>query len=217
MIGLFFGLKIATFLFFLGAMIMGYLIGLRVLSCEHEVLSFTIANGLVDLSLCIVVFYFFPATTRRLPVYILSLNDFFETPILLGLVMALAAVEFGHLGSRSLLPTFGGTLLMAFIWTNMFIFVDFQIKLNEEILIGLLQLLNVGLGVFEQVDLLFLELIQLSLESVCIEFELILYLHMDVYTPILFLIYVSPLCSSCYSFEYSSSRERCLMNSRRMH
>jgi hypothetical protein len=55
----------------------------------------------------------------------------------------------------------------------MFIFVDLEIKLNEELLIRLLQLLYVGLSVLEQVHLLSLQFVQLSFESVSVKLELV--------------------------------------------
>lgn len=44
--------------------------------------------------------------------------------------------------------------IMALIRAIVFMFVDFEVEFNEKGLISLLELLDVGLGVLEQVDFL---------------------------------------------------------------
>lgn len=94
----------------------------------------------------------------------------------------------------------------------MFIFVDFQIELDEQVLVSLLELLDIGLGVFKQVDLLPLRFLQLGLEGIGVKFQLILDLGRGEDTPMRLRTSVSPRCNNCSSLTYSSYKWRCLMN-----
>jgi len=93
-----------------------------------------------------------------------------------------------------------------------FIFVDFQIELEEQTLVGFLELLDIGLGVFKQVDLFSLHFFELGLEGIGVKLQLILDLGRGEDTPMRLRTSVSPRCNSCSSLEYSSYRLRCLMN-----
>jgi hypothetical protein len=114
-VGLLLRVEVAPPLLLLRTMKLSELVALGVLA-GHQWLSLSIADGLVNLSLYIMVFDLLAATAGALPVDKLRLDDLFYTFFLLRFVVALAAIELGDLRGRyPLLPTFRCAFLITFI------------------------------------------------------------------------------------------------------
>lgn len=93
---LFLGVRRAALGPFLGAGVMDYLEGLRVLLGQH-LLSLGVADRLVDLALQLIVLHLLAATAGRLALDVFSADYFFETFFLPRFLVTLTPIEFGHL------------------------------------------------------------------------------------------------------------------------
>ena len=101
-------------LLLLPALVSHYLECARVL-LRQEMVALCVADGLVHLSLRLVVFRFFASTARRVAIDVLGLDYFLEALLASGFLVALTAVELGHLGSRGLLSAFLWAFGVAFV------------------------------------------------------------------------------------------------------
>lgn len=99
-------------LLLLPALVSHYLKCARVL-LRQEMVALRVADGLMHFWL--VVFHFFASTARRVTVDVLGLDYFLEALLASGFLVALTAVELGHLGSRGLLPAFLWAFGVAFV------------------------------------------------------------------------------------------------------
>jgi hypothetical protein len=148
-------------------------------------------------------------TVGAVPLDVLSLDDFLDALVVLGLVVTKGFVDFGLLG-------FLGTVLLAFalgLGLVPSLLVGGGVQLGKQTLVGLLELLDVGLGVLQQIDLLLLEFLHLRLQGVRVQLELLLDLDKPMATLTFLRISISCFCSMFSNFRYSYSRLRYLMNS----
>lgn len=122
----------------------------------------------------------------------LGLDDFADAAIVLGLVVTVA------LGRAALLFLAGGSVLPAGPAAS-------EGEFCVELLVVSLELLDVGLGVLEQVHLLLLEVLHLHLEGLRVELQLLLDLDHCWSTLMRLRISVSWRCNATSSLRYSSS------------
>lgn len=153
------------------------------------------ADGRVRSELLLLLRLFFVAM-RPVPIDVLGFDDLLDALVESGLGVAEALVVSGLVG---LMVTVGLALLPA-----RWLLVGLAVELGEKSLVGLLKLLYVGLGVLEEFHFLRLELLDLGLEGLGVEFELLFDLGRGTGTPIFLRISVSCLCSTFSSLAYSS-------------
>lgn len=182
------------------------MLGPWILTNCHYLLAFGVANCLMNLSLTVLSHNFPTAIVlltwgRALSLDVLGLYDFFNASITFWLMMAVAKIESRKL-RLSLLAAFGYAFLMTFLWACLFAFFDFQIKLNEEILVCLLELLDIGFRILKKVDFVSFKVFNLCVESVSVKLQLVFNLGVETVTEIRFLISVSWCWRSCSSLLY---------------